>query len=265
MEKVDLKAGACASVPDVSIIMPTYNSEAFVGETIESVIAQTYPSWELLVVDDCSTDGTCGLVEGYARSDARVRLFRQETNQGPAAARNRALRESRGRYVAYFDSDDLWVPEKLEHQLAFMRNGEIGMCFTSYETINEDGSHRNYVHVPESIGYKGFLKAPVTCTHTVMFDTEMVDRSLLVMPDLRKRQDGATWLRVLRNGVTAHGLDEILAKNRKRKGSVSANKLSAMKYTWHLYRHIERLSAPYAAYCQFWQLFHATLKRIGRM
>lgn len=249
----------------VSIIMPTYNSEAFVGETIDSVIAQTYPNWELLIVDDCSSDGTCNLVENYVRSDSRVRLFRQECNQGPAAARNLALRESKGRFVAYFDSDDLWVPEKLSHQLAFMEKGGIGMCFTSYETINEDGSHRNYVHVPESIGYKGFLKAPVTCTHTVMFDTEKIDRSLLVMPNLRKRQDGATWLRVLRSGVIAYGLDEILAKNRKRKGSVSSNKLSAMRFTWHLYRDIEGLSVPYAAYCQFWQLFHAAIKRIGRM
>lgn len=249
----------------ISIIMPTYNSEAFVRETIESVIAQTYPNWELLVVDDCSSDGTCDLVGSYSRSDKRVRLFRQKTNQGPAAARNRALHESKGRFVAYFDSDDLWSPEKLEHQLAYMRKGGIGMCFTSYETINEDGSHRNYVHVPKAIGYKEFLKAPVTCTHTVMFDTEIIDRSLLVMPNLRKRQDGATWLKVLRSGVIAHGLDEVLAKNRKRKGSVSANKLSAMRYTWRLYHHIEGLSVPYAAYCQLWQLFHATLKRIGRM
>lgn len=245
--------------------MPTYNSEAFVTESLDSVISQTFQSWELLVVDDCSGDGTRPIIERYEQLDSRIRLFCLPENSGPAVARNRALAETRGRFVAFLDSDDLWIPEKLERQLAFMESQGAAMCFTSYETINEDGSHRNYVHVPASIEYKGFLKAPVTCTHTIMFDTEIVDRSLLVMPELKKRQDGATWLRVLRSGITAYGLDEILAKNRKRRGSVSANKLSAMRYTWHLYHDIEGLSAPYAAYCQFWQLFHAVLKRIGRI
>ena len=248
--------------PEVSIIMPTYNSEAFVSETIESVISQSYTSWELLIVDDCSSDGTVSIVERYVSADLRIRLLCQPKNMGPAAARNRALESARGRYIAYFDSDDLWVPGKLERQLEFMGTRGAGMCFTSYETINEDGSHRNFVHVPSTIDYRGFLKAPVTCTHTVVFDTNIVDRSLLVMPNLRKRQDGATWLQVLRTGVVGYGLDEVLAKNRKRRGSVSSNKISAARYTWHLYHDIEGLSIPYSAYCQFWQLFHAVLKRV---
>lgn len=249
----------------VSIVMPTYNSESFVSDAIESVIGQTHGSWELLIVDDCSTDGTCCIVEKYVEADARIHLFRQESNRGPALARNLALSVAKGRYISYFDSDDLWLPEKLERQLLFMTDNGVGMCFTSYETINEDGTHRNYVHVPYRIDYRGFLKKPVTCTHTVLFDTELIPRSLLVMPDIRKRQDGATWLQVLKTGVLAYGLDEVLAKNRKRRGSVSSNKLEAMRYTWHLYRDIEHLSVPYAAYCQFWQLFHATVKRIGRL
>lgn len=245
--------------------MPTYNSAKFVSETIESVIHQSFSDWELIVVDDCSSDNTAELVLNFVDRDERIRLFTQRVNQGPALARNKALSVAKGRYIAYFDSDDLWLSNKLEEQLIYMDQTNAGMCFTSYETINEDGSHRNFVHVPKRIDYKGFLKAPVTCTHTVMFDTDLISRDLLVMPDIKKRQDGATWLQVLRTGVIAVGLDKVLAKNRKRKGSVSSNKLVAIRYTWHLYHRIEGLSIPYAAYCQFWQLFHAAVKRIGRI
>lgn len=109
------------------------------------------------------------------------------------------------------------MPEKLERQLGFMRDRRIGACFTSYETVNEDGDHRNYVHVDAEVGYHRFLTKPPTCSHTVMFDTAVVDRALLVMPDIRKRQDAATWLQVIKAGHRLHGLDEVLAVNRKRR------------------------------------------------
>lgn len=248
--------------PLVSVIVPAYNSAGHIQETIASVLAQTMGDFEVLVVDDASRDDTVPIVRSLVDRDPRVALLVQAENRGVALARNRALSMARGRYVAYLDSDDLWVPEKLERQIAFL--GEIGegACFTSYETIEEDGTHRNFVHVPGRIGYRQFLKNTVTCSHTLLFDTEVIDRSLLVMPDIRKGQDFATWLQVMKAGHDFFGLDEVLAKYRKSPGSLSSNKLAAVRRTWNIYRNVERLSVPYSAYCQFWQLFHAVLKRM---
>lgn len=190
--------------------------------------------------------------------------MRQETNKGVALARNRALARAKGRYVAYLDSDDLWALNKLELQIGYMQTRGYAACYTSYETIEEDGSHRNYIHVPLSIDYKGFLKNTLTCSHTLVFDTEMVDRSLLVMPDIRRGQDFATWLQVMKAGHIMHGFDECLAQRRVCEGSLSSNKIRAIKRTWSIYRDVEHLSIPYSSYCLFWQIVHAVIKRIGR-
>lgn len=251
--------------PEVSVIIPVYNCENFLSETLDLLLAQTFSDWEALLVDDCSTDDSVAIAQGYTERDGRFRLLLQPENGGAARARNRALENARGRFIAYLDSDDYWMPEKLEHQLAYMKRNDYGACFTSYETVNEDGSHRNYIHVDREVDYKRFLKKPPTCSHTVMFDTELVDRALLVMPDIRKRQDVATWLQVAKNYGPFHGLDEVLACNRKHAGSLSSNKFAAVKSTWLVYTKIERLATPYAAYCLLWQLFHATLKRMGRI
>lgn len=247
--------------PLVSVIIPSFNSANYIAETINSVLDQTVGSLEVLVIDDASTDETVSIVRALSIADGRIELMVQAENKGVALARNRALEVARGRYIAYLDSDDLWMSKKLERQLTFMKRAGVGACFTSYETIEEDGTHRNVVHVPESIDYKGFLKNTITCSHTLLFDTEKVDKSLLVMPNLRRGQDAATWLQVLKAGHRLYGLDEVLAKNRKRTSSLSSKKLTAIKRTWNLYRNVEHLCLPYAFYCQFWQLFHAVMKR----
>ena len=247
--------------PLVSVIVPSYNSEAHVLQTLESVLSQTEHDLEVLAVDDASQDRTRSLIQALAERDPRVRVLVQPTNQGVALARNRGLAHARGRYIAYLDSDDLWMPEKLERQIAFMTRTGAGACFTSYETIEENGSHRNFVRIPASIGYKDFLKNTVTCSHTLLFDTHVVDRALLTMPNLRRGQDAATWLGVMKAGHLFYGLDECLAKYRKTSGSLSSSKIKAIRRTWNLYRNVEGLSRPYAAYCLFWQLFHAALKR----
>lgn len=259
------RLAAARSAPLVSVIIPCYNSAAHIEGTLESVRAQTMGDLEILVVDDCSRDGSVGVVQRVAARDSRLRLFRQSTNQGVARARNRALAQARGRYIAYLDSDDLWAPEKLERQIAFMAERGIGACFTSYETIEQDGTHRNFIHVPRAITYRQFLKNTVTCSHSLLFDTELVDRSLLVMPDIRRGQDFATWVQVMKAGHTFFGLDEPLAKYRKCAGSLSSNPLTSVRRTWNIYRNVEHLSIPYAAYCQAWQLYHAIIKRIGGM
>ena len=253
--------GAGDPRPLVSVIVPSYNSEAHVVEALESVLAQTVADLEVLSVDDASQDRTRSLIEGLAQRDQRVRTFAQASNGGVALARNRGLSHARGRYIAYLDSDDLWMPNKLERQIAFMTETGAGACFTSYETIEENGDHRNFVRVPATIDYKGFLKNTVTCSHTLLFDTRIVERDLLKMPDIRRGQDAATWLGIMKAGHTLYGLDEFLAKYRKTSGSLSSSATKSIRRTWSLYRQVEGLSRPYAAYCLFWQLLHAAQKR----
>ena len=251
----------------VSIIMPLYNSKKFVQETLESVLSQTYGNWELIVVDDCSTDGSADIVRAFGVGDGacKVRLFTLDENGGAARARQAALLHARGRWVAYLDSDDVWSPDKLQRQLEFMRAEGAVMCFTGYETIEEDGTHRNFVHVPGSMRYKDFLKQTITCSHTIMFDLSRVPLDLL--SEVRDAsydypEDLDTWLRVLKTGVVARGVDEPLAKYRRHEGSRSSAKTKAVARTWNQYTRNENLNYVYSLYCMFWQLTHAVLKRI---
>ena len=233
----------------VSIIMPSYNSACWIKETIACVQAQTYTNWELIITDDASTDNTVEIIREAQKKDSRIILFVSEKNQGAGKSRNNSLKHSRGRYIAYLDSDDLWVDCKLEHQLAFMEKNHVGMCYTDYDLVNERGEYKKTVHVQKSVTYKGYLKRPVTCTHSIVFDMNIIDKSLLVMPDVRRGQDGATWLQVLKTGVIGYALSESLAKYRRHEGSLSNNKIKAIKRVWYLYRRIEHLPLPYACLC----------------
>lgn len=254
------------SAPLVTIVMPLYNAEHYVAETIESVLAQTLSDWNLVVVDDCSTDDSYRIVAEYAASDSRIRHIRLMSNGGAARARNAGVLEACGRYLAFIDADDIWMPEKLERQIDYMRQSGVAMCFTSYETVGPDGAHRNFVRVPHRIGYRGFLKNTITCSHTIVFDLEIVDRSLLICPNYGDGfdfpEDMVVWLQVLKTGVMAYGIEDILAKYRRHASSRSADKRRAVARTWNAYRRVEKLSVPYSAYCLFWQLFHAMIKRI---
>lgn len=250
-----------SEVPCVSVIIPTFNSADFIEETMMSVLAQSMPDLELIVVDDCSQDETLREVDRIASSDRRVRVLRQIENLGVANARNRGLDEARGRYVAFLDSDDCWLPEKLEMQLSFMAEQNAAVSITSYETIEENGDHRNFVIVPQRMNYNQFLRNPITSTLSIVIDTNMVAHELLWMPDLRRGQDTATWLQILRAGHILHGLEEPLAKYRRRSGSLSSSKLQAVKRTWHTYRHVERLEAPLALGFLLSQLYNATRRR----
>lgn len=250
---------------NVSIIMPLYNSAKYLVETIESILAQTYENWSLIIVDDQSTDDSYAIAQAFETQDCRIKVFQNIKNEGAAKTRNNALEKVKNRFVFFIDSDDLWLPTKLENQLRFMLNNEIAMSFTSYETIEENGAHRNCVHVPHSISYSEFLKNTVTCSHTIAFDLYRVPIDLLMCPTnvypFDYPEDLVVWLQVLKTGITAHGLTEVLAKYRKHSKSRSANKLSAVKRTWNAYTKIERLSVPYAAYCLAFQLCNAAIKR----
>ena len=248
----------------VSIIVPVYNVEKYIVETMNCVAEQTYEDWELLLVEDCSTDETLFRITAYLQThpDNRMRLIRQESNQGAARARNRGLQEARGRYIAYLDADDLWIPEKLERELAFMEEKGAAFVFTGYEFADEQGrGSGKIVHVPETLTYRQALKNTTIFTTTVLFDTGQLSKELLEMPII-KSEDTALWWKVLRTGVVAYGLDENLVRYRRAGKSLSSNKLEAVRRIWNLYRKAEHLSLPASAwnFC-FWAV-RAVWRRI---
>ena len=248
----------------VSIIVPVYNVEKYICETIECVRKQTFANWELLLVEDCSKDNTVAVIQEYLEKvkDERVRLIRQEKNNGAARSRNRGLKEAKGRYIAYLDADDLWVPEKLAKELAFMEDKQAAFAFTGYEFADENGKGLGkVVRVPETLTYKEALKNTTIFTTTVMFDTEKIDKNLLEMPII-KSEDTALWWKVLRSGYVAYGLDENLVSYRRVGKSLSSNKLEAMRRIWNLYRKAEGMSILSSAYhfC-FWAV-NAVLRRV---
>ena len=233
----------------VSIIMPTYNCGRYIGEAVRSVQAQTYDNWELWIVDDCSTDGTAQAVRPFLE-DPGVHYHCMEANEGPAQARNLALRRADGRYVAFLDSDDLWYPDKLEKQIAFMQSRLAEGCrfsCTAYIRIDEQGNslHRTLIP-PAKTGYWKlfFLSNPIGKS-TVLFDRDYF--GLVQAPLVRKRNDFGLWLEMLRQGDVCYGMEETLMKCRVREGSVSHNKFGLIRHQWHLYRHVEKMSLPLCA------------------
>lgn len=248
----------------VSIIVPVYNVKKYIVETMDCVRNQTYPHWELLLVEDGSSDGTAEVIVEYREKtrDDRIRLIEQPSNMGAARARNRGLQEAQGRYIAYLDADDLWIPEKLERELAFMKEKQAAFVFTGYEFADEKGvGTGKVVRVPETLSYKEALKNTTIFTTTVMFDTERIPVDMLEMPII-KSEDTALWWKVLRNGYTAYGLDENLVKYRRVGKSLSSNKLEALRRIWNLYRKAEGMSVISSAYhfC-FWAV-RAVRRRI---
>ncbi len=224
----------------VSIIMPAYNAEKFIGQAIASVRAQSYPHWELLIVDDCSTDGTAQLVRAAAQEDPRIRYDCLQTNSGAAMARNRAIELAQGRYIAFLDSDDLWSSEKLQLQLAFMQEKGISFCSTVYGKIDENGTDLGRrVDKPGVRDYWGILKNPPG-NLTVIYDAQLLGK--IYARNIRKRNDYVLWLSVIKEAGQLHCMEQLLAHHREREGSISSNKLSLLKYQWQVYRRMEKLN-----------------------
>lgn len=245
--------------PVFSIIMPTYNSEEFVTSAIDSVIRQSYASWELLIVDDASTDETMSIIQATAKRESRIKVLKRAANGGPAKARNVAISVSRGRYVAFLDSDDFWREDKLQRQLEVFEQTRTPLAFSAYEKVDDSGGRiGRVVTVPEAVSYRQLLGATVIATCTAAYDTERVGR--LLMPDILKRQDFGLWLRILRSGGQARATNEPLAYLRKRPGSVSSNKLAAATYVWRVYRRLEGLSLAQSAFYFTKYAYHASIK-----
>jgi len=225
-------------MPLISIITPSYNSADFIADAIESVLNQTYDQWEMIIVDDASTDNTVDIVETYVARDDRISLIELDKNSGSGVARNKAIDAANGRFIAFLDSDDLWLPEKLEKQIAFMLERDIAISFTEYARMREDGSLlKSNITAPETIDYKGLLRHCVIGCLTVMIDMEKTGH--IQMKNLRARQDYVLWLSLTKRGFVAYGLPEELAVYRIVKNSISSNKFRMAKRNWHVYRKIE--------------------------
>lgn len=247
----------------ISIIIPVYNSEKFIEQTLNTVINQTYKNWELILIDDCSTDNSELIIKKYQKKYKNIRYYKQKRNQGPAIARNTGIDMANGRFICFIDADDLWDNNKLEIQKQFMENKKCGFSYHSYEFSNEECIPLGKkVIAREKLTYKEALKNNIISTITVMFDINIINKDLLKMPNLKYVEDTATWWKILRSGYVAYGIPTIFSYYRRINNSNSSNKLRTQKPLWNLYRNEEKLGFFYSAYCLFWKNLHAVLRRL---
>lgn len=227
--------------PLVSIITPLFNGEGFIEETIKSVISQSYGNWEMIIVDDCSMDNGPKIVENYVNGEKRIKLIRLAENGGGAVARNRSIKEAKGKYIAFLDSDDIWYPEKLEKQVKFMEENDYSFTYTWYEKISEKGQLLGeIVKSKDKVDYKELLKSNQIGCLTATYNQNKLGK--IYMPLIRKRQDYALWLQILKKTRYGYCLKESLAQYRIVNGSISSNKISLLKYNWQLFYQIEKLN-----------------------
>ena len=221
----------------VSIIMPSYNTASYIADSVKSVLDQTYKNWELIIVDDCSSDDTLSVVSRF--TDERIKFFRNENNSGAALTRNRALREAKGKWIAFLDSDDLWHPEKLEKQIGFMEKNGFHFSYTAYTEIDENGADRSVtVRGPKRITKTGMKNYCWPGCLTVMYDADVV--GLIQLKGIKKNNDYAMWLQASKK-ADCYFLDEFLAKYRRgRSGSISTHGyIDLVKWHYRLFREEE--------------------------
>ena len=232
----------------VTIIMPTYNSAAFIGEAIASVIHQTYTNWELLVVDDGSTANSPDIVIEYATHDPRIHLFLNDHHTGmPSSPRNYALHQAHGRYIAFLDSDDIWLPEKLSEQIPLFSDPNVAVVYSDYEKISSSGQRRGrVVKAPQTATYRRLLYGNVIGNLTGIYERQKVGTVEIL--DIH-HEDYAMWLNILKRGFLAKNTGTVTALYRVHDTSVSSKKLSIISWQWNIYRNIEHLSLPYSCLC----------------
>lgn len=218
----------------VSIITPIYNCEDYLEQTIKSVVSQTYQHWEMIIVDDCSTDNSFQIAQKYAAQDNRFIVLKLDKNSGAAVARNVATEAASGRFIAFLDSDDLWNPDKLDQQLSFMLKNNYAFTYSAYEKINESGEVFGLVNVPTKVSYKNLLKTNVIGCLTSIYDAKQLGK--VYMPTNTKREDFATWLNILKHESFAYGLNISLAQYRVYVGQSSSKKARMAHENWKLYR-----------------------------
>jgi len=238
----------------VSIITPSYNSSRFISQTVESVLSQTYKNWEMIIVDDLSPDNSNEIIEEYIKKDSQIKLIKLEKNSGPAVARNRAIEEAKGRFIAFLDADDLWHPEKLEKQISFMKKNNYELSYTSYATMDESGEALTTIMKAKSkLNYQDLLKSNKIGCLSAIYDTAKIGK--IYMPLIKKRQDYGLWLRVLKKVDYAYGMGEVLGTYRIMSYSVSSNKIDLLKYNYALFREHEKFSVLKSLYYLGWNIY----------
>ncbi|MBR3040680.1 MAG: glycosyltransferase family 2 protein [Lachnospiraceae bacterium] len=246
----------------VSIVVPVYNAEKYIEQTVQSVLTQTYSEWELILAENGSTDQTAEKLKEIESRDERIRVLFLGDNVGAAKARNEGVKEATGRYLAFLDADDLWDSSKLEKEVRFMKEKGAAFVFTGYEFGDEDAKPTGkVVRVPETLTYKQALKNTTIFTSTVLFDTEVIPKEKLKMPQI-KSEDTALWWKILREGNTAYGLNENLVIYRRPSQSLSSNKVEALRRIWFLYRKWEKLNVFKSAWYFVNWAFRAVSRRI---
>ncbi len=235
----------------VSIITPTYNCGAFIARTIDSVLAQSYKNWEMIIVDDVSTDNTKEIVDEYMARDSRIKYHLLDENSGAAVARTVAMKLAEGAYMAFLDSDDIWMPDKLERQISWMEENSYAFSCTAYEQIDEDdNSLGKVIKTVKKTDYNRLLLDCPVGNSSVVYSVEKMGK--FEVPNIRKRNDDALWLQMLKKEKYIHGMPDVLMRYRIRKNSISSNKLKVIKYHWILYREIEHLNVFRSVFHIFW-------------
>lgn len=246
----------------VSVIMPVYNAEKYVAFAIDSVLAQKYSDWELLVINDCSTDSSIAIINKYAEKDQRIRLFHTENASGsPTTPRNIGVKMAKGRYIAFLDSDDVWLPNKLEEQVPLFENPDIVIVFSNYEKMTETGLRSNrIICAPRVTDYKRLLKGNVIGNVTGVYDTRKVGKFFFQSVH---HEDYVLWLSILKRGYIACNTNTVTALYRLRRQSVSSNKLKTLGWQWHIYikvEHINPFKAVYLFICYACKAFQKLLR-----
>ena len=240
----------------VSIVMPSYNSAATIISSINSVQHQDYPHWELLITDDGSTDNTVELVQKFASEDPRISIEVNPVNSGAGFSRNQSINRSKGKYIAFLDADDLWLPTKLTTQVSYMENTGALFSYTAYQKFSDAGLG-GVIMPPTNVTYNQLLYGCVIGCLTAMFNAEVLGRQ--TMPLIRKRQDMGLWLKLLEICGEAHGIPEVLAHYRTDSG-MSKNKLNAAGYQWRFYRDVVGLNVFKSVWYFGWYAFNGFIK-----
>lgn len=244
--------------PLVSIVTPLFNSVHFIQEAVDSVKAQTISDWELIIVNDGSNDGSGRQVEKLSNGNGKIQIIHKEKNTGPAHSRNVGIAEANGRYIAFLDSDDIWLPEKLEKQIQFMHEKDLAFSYSSYYLMDDNSQIFGKFQVPASLNYASLLKTNSIGCLTAIYDTEKLGK--IFMPDIERRQDYSLWLKIVKTVSIAYGIEEPLAQYRIHRNSLSSNKFRAAQFQWRVYRDIEKLSRWKSLYFFLHYIINGLLK-----
>ena len=238
----------------VSIITPTYNSEKFISATIQSIQNQSYSFWELLIIDDGSTDKTTEIISQFSKTDSRIKTILLEQNQGTGIARNTGVTQANGRFIAFLDADDLWRPNKLERQLAFMKNNDLPFTFSYYDCVDEEGmSLRKRIGAPKKLSYLQLFFCNYIGNSTAIYDAAILGK--IQIEKIRKRQDWMLWLTILKKIKNAQPTPESLAYYRVRKNSISSSKMQLVQSNFQVYKQFHKKNYLTSLFCLLIFLF----------